>query len=80
VVWIYLLGFYARAALRLQPEDFELQMDLKELLENVAATGPVLSQVAQVASGDPPQKPAGCPAQAWSVAEVLRTLWDDLSL
>jgi predicted glycogen debranching enzyme len=80
VVWVYLLGCYARAALRLGPEDFELQMDLKDLLERAASTGPVLGQVAQVASGDPPQRVGGCPAQAWSVAELLRTLWQDLSL
>lgn len=80
VVWVYLLGCYARAALRLDPEDFELQMDLKDLLERAACVGPVLGQVAQVASGDPPQRSGGCPAQAWSVAELLRTLWRELSL
>jgi predicted glycogen debranching enzyme len=80
VVWIYLLGCYARAALRLDPQAFELQMDLKDLLERAAAAGPVLGQVPQVASGDPPQTTGGCPAQAWSVAELLSTLWTNLSL
>jgi glycogen debranching enzyme len=36
--------------------------------------GPLLGQVAQVASGDPPHHLGGCPAQAWSVAELARTL------
>jgi glycogen debranching enzyme len=80
VVWVFLLGCYARARLLLDPEDFELQMDLKDLLERAASAGPVLGQVAQVASGDPPQRIGGCPAQAWSVGELLRTLWQELSL
>lgn len=78
VAWVFLLGSYARAALHLDKEDFELQMDLRELIEGAASAGLVLGQVAQVASGDPPQRLGGSPAQAWSVAELLRVLWQDL--
>jgi glycogen debranching enzyme len=28
--------------------------------------------ISEVFDGDPPHRPGGCPAQAWSVAEVLR--------
>jgi predicted glycogen debranching enzyme len=80
VAWVYLLGAYARAALRLNPDDFELQMDLKDALERAACAGPVLGQTCQVASGDPPHQTGGCPAQAWSVAELLRTMWTELGL
>jgi predicted glycogen debranching enzyme len=77
VVWGFLLGAYARAALRLEPDNFELQMDIRENLLSALENGTVLGQVAQIASGDHPYHPGGCPAQAWSVAEILRTLqWD----
>jgi predicted glycogen debranching enzyme len=70
--WVFLLGFFARAALALEPNDFELQIELRHAIEDLVAQGPVLGQVAQVASGDPPHRLGGCPAQAWSVAELLR--------
>lgn len=74
VVWGYLIGALARAATRVYPDDFELQMDIREWVVSATQNGPVLGQVAQVASGDPPHAAGGCPAQAWSVAELLRTL------
>ncbi len=74
VVWGYLLGPLARAALRAYPGDFELQMDIRQWLLDAMQNGPVLGQIAQVASGDMPHQPGGCPAQAWSVAELRRTL------
>lgn len=70
--WVFLLGFFARAALGLEPNDFELQIELRRAIEDLVDQGPVLGQVAQVASGDPPHRLGGCPAQAWSVAELLR--------
>jgi predicted glycogen debranching enzyme len=74
--WVFLLGFFARAALALEPNDFELQIELRRAIERVIDAGPVLGQVAQVASGDPPHHLGGCPAQAWSVAELLRCLYE----
>jgi glycogen debranching enzyme len=72
--WTYLLGFFARAALSLAPDDFELQIELRQTIEKLMDAGPVLGQIAQVGSGDPPHQLGGCPAQAWSVAELLRTI------
>ena len=40
-------------------------------MQNTAG-GRCLNQIAEVYDGDPPHRPSGCPAQAWSVAEVLR--------
>ncbi len=37
-------------------------------------TNPCVGSVFEVASGDPPFKPGGCVAQAWSVAEMLRIM------
>jgi predicted glycogen debranching enzyme len=78
VVWGYLLGVFARAALRLEPDDFELQMDLRDSILAAMNHGPTLGQVSQLASGDPPFVTGGSPAQAWSVAEFLRTLQREL--
>jgi glycogen debranching enzyme len=36
-----------------------------------------LGQISEVFDGDAPQRPGGCFAQAWSVAEVLRTYLED---
>lgn len=72
--WVFLLGFFARAAFGLDPNDFELQIELRHAIERILGNGPVLGQIAQVASGDPPHHLGGCPAQAWSVAELLRSL------
>jgi len=76
--WVFLLGFFARAALALDPNDFELQLELRQRIERLLDAGPVLGQIAQVASGDPPYHLGGCPAQAWSVAELLRCLRQQL--
>ncbi len=76
--WAYLLGFFARAACRVDPNDFELQIELRQAIERLTEAGPVIGQVAQVASGDPPFDLGGCPAQAWSVAELLRALIEEL--
>jgi glycogen debranching enzyme len=31
-----------------------------------------IGQIHEICEGDEPHRPVGCPAQAWSVAEVLR--------
>jgi predicted glycogen debranching enzyme len=78
--WVFLLGFFARAAFALEPNDFELQIELRQAIQRILNAGPVLGQIAQVASGDPPHHLGGCPAQAWSVAELLRTLLEILEI
>lgn len=80
VVWGYLTGYLARAALREESSNFELQVDVRDWLLRVAENGPVLGQIAQVASGDEPHRAGGCPAQAWNTAELLRALKEDLGL
>jgi glycogen debranching enzyme len=72
-VWPWLLGAYVRASLRRGGDPRELAA----LVTSAAANTLALGQVPEVAGGDPPHTPGGCVAQAWSVAELLRTLaWD----
>ena len=78
-VWPYLLGFYVRAALAAYGATPRVLDELRRLVEGAVSEGIVLGQVAQVADADPPNRPRGCPAQAFSVAELLRALTVDLA-
>ena len=78
--WAHLLGFYVRAALRFSPDDGDLPGDLRALVEGAAESHLLLGQVAQLTDGESPYRSRGCPAQAASVAELLRALVFDLRL
>ena len=75
-VWPWLIGPYCEALLR--SEDFsdaareEVRSALAPLLASLHSG--CLGQIAEVYDGDPPHRESGCPAQAWSVAELLRVL------
>jgi glycogen debranching enzyme len=76
-VWPFLLGFYVRAAMRQRPRDPHLRQTLEKLVESAMSNVLALGQVPEIADADPPHRPGGCVAQAWSVAELLRALaWD----
>jgi len=53
---------------------------LRALVEGAAEGNQLLGQVAQLSDGESPYRSRGCPAQAASVAEVLRALVVDLRL
>ena len=75
-VWPWLLGPYAEAVMRV--DDFSAKARttarnaLGPLLQRLCGEG--LGQLHELHDGDAPHQPAGCMAQAWSVAEVLRVL------
>lgn len=70
-VWPWLLGPYGRACLRFRGPGERARLDelLGTLLEWARTRG--LGSLPEVFDGDPPHLPGGCPAQAWSVAEVM---------
>jgi glycogen debranching enzyme len=37
-----------------------------------------LGSISEIADGDSPNTPRGCPAQAWSVGEILRAYYEDV--
>jgi predicted glycogen debranching enzyme len=76
--WTFLFGAYARILLSVERRDFERRSELEALIRDAADGGPVLGHVVQIADGEAPHRVRGCPAQAWSVAELLRTLMIDL--
>ncbi|MBX6723608.1 MAG: amylo-alpha-1,6-glucosidase, partial [Dactylosporangium sp.] len=68
-VWPWLIGLYADACRRSAVDTPGL---LDGLVAHLGEWG--LGSVSETAEGDPPHAATGCPFQAWSVAEVLRTL------
>ena len=76
-VWPWPVGFYVQAYLRAfgatqQNKNF-LLVKFKNLFEDHLMEYGVGS-IAEVFDGNAPQRPNGCFAQAWSVAEVIRAL------
>ena len=74
-VWPWLIGAFLDAHLKVNgrtPEAVaQARAWLKPLLAHFGDDG-CLGQVSEIFDGDEPRLPRGCPAQAWSVAEVLR--------
>ena len=74
-VWPYLIGPFVEAYLKVngfsrkskgQAADF-----IEPLMQHLTNEG-CLGQICEIFDGDPPHKPKGCIAQAWSVAELIR--------
>jgi glycogen debranching enzyme len=70
--WPWLIGAFVDAYLLANPgREAEAKRVLEPLVLHLRDAG--LGSVSEVADGDPPHRPGGCPAQAWSVAELLRS-------
>lgn len=74
-VWPWLLGHFGEAALKVgddpRAEALALAYEIQPLLD-YCLSGPGLLNVPEIFDGDPPHRPNGCPAQAWSSAELIR--------
>ena len=70
-VWPWLLGAFCNAHLKVYGDKPKTRALLNSLLDaGLSEYG--VGSLAEIFDGDPPYAPNGCPAQAWSVAEVLR--------
>jgi predicted glycogen debranching enzyme len=74
-VWPYLAGAFVDAWVRVRGGTNEVKAEARErflgpLKAHLDEAG--LSHVSEVADGDWPHTPGGCPFQAWSVGETLR--------
>ncbi len=73
-VWAWPIGAFLMAYLRVNkrsPQAVEqARLWLKPLIDQLEQN--CIGQIAEIFEGDEPHRPVGCPAQAWSVAEVLR--------
>ena len=74
-VWPWLLGAFVEAWVRVRGGGRDVRRAARDrfivpLAERIAEA--MIGHVPEVADGDPPHTPGGCPFQAWSVAELLR--------
>lgn len=69
-VWPWLLGPYVSAVVRLRGDRSHAKRVLKAAKSMLSEYG--LGGIAECYDGDMPQKPGGCPWQAWSAGEILR--------
>ncbi len=68
--WAWLMGAYAEAIERVTGDRVAALSVLRPFEAHLADAGQ--GSISEVFDGDAPHRPHGCPAQAWSVAEVLR--------
>jgi predicted glycogen debranching enzyme len=74
-VWPWLMGPFVEAWVRVRGGTVAAKAEarsrfLTRLLETGGSVG--LGHLPEVADGDPPHRPGGCPFQAWSVSEAMR--------
>ena len=74
-VWPWLMGPFVEAWLRVRGNPAAAKPEararfLPPLLQHLETAG--LGHVSEVADGDPPHTPGGCPFQAWSLGELIR--------
>ncbi len=73
--WPYLIGPFIEAYLRVNNSSKQSKRKamryLRPLLKHLTTDG-CIGSISEIFDGDGPQRPRGCFAQAWSVAEVLR--------
>ncbi|HLN57414.1 MAG TPA: amylo-alpha-1,6-glucosidase [Thermoanaerobaculia bacterium] len=74
-VWPWLAGPFAEAWVRVRESAVAARREAREkflapLLAHMDDAG--LGHISEIADGDPPHTPRGCPFQAWSVGEALR--------
>jgi len=83
-VWAWLVGPFTTAFLKVKNYDerwrrFAFESFLKPLF-NRAVFQAGIGTISEIFDGDAPHTPRGCIAQAWSVAEPLRTFVEDVLL
>jgi predicted glycogen debranching enzyme len=79
-VWPWLLGPFVTAYLRVHNSSSEARQQATQWLRSFGAhlEDAGLGQVSEIFDADPPHRPRGCVAQAWSVAELLRVAVDEV--
>jgi predicted glycogen debranching enzyme len=79
-VWAWLVGPFISAHVKLgwSPTSVMIRHILHAFDQHLSEAG--LGNVSEVFDGDAPHRPRGCIAQAWSVAELLRVITEDLGV
>jgi predicted glycogen debranching enzyme len=74
-VWAWLIGPFIEAYLKVRDFSSEGRRQAMQMLEPLTrhlTHDACLGSISEIFDGDPPHKPRGCPAQAWSVGEFIR--------
>jgi len=74
-VWPWLMGPFVDARLAAfgrTRDNLDFCRDLVTRLESQAALAGCVGSIAEIYDAEEPRYPRGCPAQAWSVAEIAR--------
>jgi predicted glycogen debranching enzyme len=81
-VWPWLLGPFLTAYLKVNGHGVGAKEQAKAWLKPLQAhlLDRGVGQIDEIFEGDAPHRPVGCIAQAWSVAELLRSCVEDLGL
>ena len=77
-VWPWLVGPFVEAWVRVRGNTAEAKWEararfLEPLFRHLDEAG--LGHISEIADGDPPHRPRGCPFQAWSLGELLRLIY-----
>jgi predicted glycogen debranching enzyme len=79
-VWPWLMGPFLTAYVKVNGDSDVARRQAREWLtplrQHLSDAG--LGHISEIFEGDPPHRPCGCIAQAWSVAEVLRAWMEDV--
>lgn len=75
-VWGWLIGPFVDAFRKVNGQSAVTEKRVAEILSGfeLHLTEAGIGQISEIFDGEPPHRPRGCFAQAWSVAEVLRVL------
>lgn len=81
-VWPFLLGPFVTAWIKAFGKGVESRREARSFLNGLEnhLNEACLGQVSEIFDAEPPHHPRGCCAQAWSVAEPLRVLIEDLGV
>jgi predicted glycogen debranching enzyme len=81
-VWPWLMGPFITAYIKVNGDSESARQHaaawLQPLKHHLCDGG--LGHISEILDGDAPQRPCGCIAQAWSVAEVLRAYVEDVKV
>jgi predicted glycogen debranching enzyme len=69
-VWPWLIGHFIDATLKIDPDRARARELLRTFEDHLFDAG--IGTISEIFDAEPPFRPGGCIAQAWSVAEVLR--------
>lgn len=81
-VWPFLLGAFVTAWVNTFGRTSTVKREARSFLNGIEVSlgETCLGQISEIFDGDYPHAPRGCPAQAWSLAEPLRAMVEDLGL